>query len=150
MLDLLSSNNIIELIDSNEEGYNPNDTQTLIYKNIFPYLRVPKSQSKAMTNILIAVDKLGKLSSNPTFCKVRVTIWIISHQEHMYVKNRNGNRIDLISDEIERLFRGSRKYGFSEIDDFPNYEKLLNDSFVYREITFVTDDTVKPTCGIRR
>lgn len=150
MLDILSNKEIIKLVDSSEEGVDENDPQTLIYKNIFPYLRIPSTQTKAMTNILIAVDKVGNLKRNPTFCSVRVTIWVLAHQEHMQVKNKNGNRIDLISDEIEKLFYGSSKYGFSKLKNFPSVEKLLGDKFIYREIIFATDERSSPYCAIGR
>ncbi len=148
ILDILSNKKIVDLIDSKESGYEPQDPQTLIYRNIFPFLKVPDVQTNAMTNILIAVDKLGKHKTNPSYSNVRVTIWVLAHQEHMRMKNKAGSRIDVISDEIEKLFRGSKKYGFSELDDFPNYEKLLSEKFIYREIVFRTSELSKPVCGI--
>ena len=57
--DIISNPNVVLGIDSRNSAVDSEYPDTLIYNNIFPYLRIPDIQTEADTYILLAVDILN-------------------------------------------------------------------------------------------
>ena len=138
--DLFNNPEIVTLIDSQDEGFNRDEPDSLIYRNIWPYLRIPDTITVSDCHILIAVDITAPSRYNPTYAKYLTTIWCLCHQERMRVGTRTGTRIDLLSEEVKKMFDGEMKFGFGEYQLLSNREIILNEKFQYRELKFECND----------
>ena len=106
--DIISVPDIIKNIDSQNPAVDTETPDSLIYKNIFPYLRIPDAQNKADTYILLAVDILNVNRKNPTFLDLRLIIWAMAHQECMQMEESESTRIDYLGEELRNLFDGEK------------------------------------------
>jgi hypothetical protein len=140
MMALVKNPDIVDLIDSKSSGYTQGKPDTLIYNNIFPYLRIPETVNIVDTYILLAVDIAGISRYNPTFATYVTTVWCMAHQDRMKVDDRNGTRIDLLSGEVKKMFDGRLNFGFSEFEMISSREVILNEKFQYREMRFECKD----------
>jgi len=142
--DIINTPVIAEAIDSQQPDVVLDEPDSLIYKNIFPYIRIPETQSKADTYILLSVD-IDRISrQNKTYAIYRTIFWVLAHKESMEMEDRNATRIDFIGEEIVKLFNGKHKFGFSEFELLSNREILLNEKYHYRELTFICNDLRHP------
>jgi len=138
--DVYKDKKIVSALDSQQLDYVPDEPDSLIYLNLFPYLRIPETQNKADTYVLISVD-IDKISrSNQTYAMYTTTFWILTHKERMKLAGFNATRIDYISEEVKKLFDGVQKFGFSEFELISNREIILNEKYTYRELTFTCYD----------
>lgn len=150
MLDIIDSPEIVAAIDcptDGKDGYDPESPDTLIYKRIFPYLRVPSVETKAATYILMAVDVNNINTHNKAFHDIRITLWVMSHQDHMKMPDRSATRIDYISDLVKDVLIDQTKYGLGNLEMSSNREMILNANYLYREMIFYTTDLRKSVCG---
>jgi len=138
--DIISAPDIVKNIDSQNPAVDADMPDTLVYKNIFPYLRIPDAQNKADTYILLAVDILNVNRKNPTFVDLRLTIWVMAHQECMQMDESESTRIDYLGEELRNLFDGQPKYGFGILELNSSREIVLNERYQYRELIFHTTD----------
>lgn len=145
LLDIYGNERIVEAIDSQSPEYVPGEPDTLLYRNLFPFLRVPFTQNIADTYVLVAVDVDRVSRYNRTYAKYHTTIWSLAHLDRMEMPRRFGaTRIDYIAEELVALFHGQRKFGFSELELISNKEVLLDTKYLYRELVFVCDDLREP------
>ena len=138
--DLFQCGAVVEGIDSQSPLYTRGEPDSLVYANLFPYLRVPDTQTIADTYIMVAVDVAHISRHNPTYAKYATAIWVLAHQERMRMAGRNGTRIDFLAEQVKALLDGQRKYGFSELQLMSNREIILNEKYQYRELRFGCDD----------
>lgn len=150
MADIINCAPIVGAVESKSERYDPGAPDTLIYANIFPYLRIPETQNNTETYILIAVDMENVNRVNAAYCDIRITMWVMAHQWHMAMPDKNATRIDYISQELKKLFEGQRKYGFNKLELISNREHILNEKYQYRELIFVTNDLRQPANALRQ
>jgi hypothetical protein len=148
--DIINAPKIIEAIDSQQPDAVINEPDSLIYKNIFPYIRIPDTQSKADTYILLSVDIDRINRNNKTYAMYRTVFWVLSHKESMEMEGQNATRIDYIGEEIKTLFDGQQKFGFSEFELWSNREILLNEKYHYRELVFTCNDLRHPVSMLGR
>lgn len=142
--DIINQPEIIKAIDSQAEGIDPESPDTLIHKNIFDFLRVPGTTLESDTFILLAADKTNINEDNPTYFNIRLTIWVVAHQDRMIVAGQNENRIDRIADLLEDFFQGHNGYGFNMLNEVKNDESILQPNYLYRELIFLTTDQKNP------
>ncbi|MCL2020437.1 MAG: hypothetical protein FWG70_11895 [Oscillospiraceae bacterium] len=138
--ELTSSSEIIEILDSQADGYIKDEPTSLIYRNLWPYLKVPDIQTSADCHLLIAVDIASVNRLNPTYAKYLITIWCLCHQNRMWVDKRIGTRTDLLAQEVLKLLDGRQNFGFSELRLESNRELILNKNYQYRELKFTCND----------
>ena len=131
-------------IDVDEDGVDPDSPDTLVYNNLFPYLRIPETENEADTYILVAVDIININKTNPTYANYLITFWIMSHQKKMRMKGQNCTRIDYLSKEVKKLFDGNLEFGFNKLELISNKEVILNEKYQYRELRFVCSDQRHP------
>ena len=148
--DLINTPVIVEAINSQQPDVVTDEPDSLIYRNIFPYIRIPETQSKADTYILLSVDVDRINRNNKTYAMYRTVFWILAHKESMEMDNQNATRIDFISEEIMKLFDGKQKFGFSEFELISNREILLNEKYHYRELVFICNDLRHPVSALGR
>ena len=138
--DIISVPDIVKNIDSQNPAADIEAPDSLVYKNIFPYLRIPDSQNKADTYILLSVDLLNINRKNPAFLDLRLTIWAMAHQECMQMEESESTRIDYLGEALRNLFDGEKKYGFGVLELNSSREIILNERYQYRELIFHTVD----------
>ena len=145
LADMCASGKIVEGIDSQQAGYVPGEPDSLLYRNLFPYLRVPETQTLADTYILLSVDIDRVSRHNRTYARYATVMWALAHMDRMEMPARfRSTRIDFIAEELIGMFHGQRKFGFSEFELISSKEVLLDVKYMYRELTFVCDDLRQP------
>ena len=143
--DICNTQTIIDAIDSTQTDVDNSQPMTLLYNNIFPYMQIPSTQNKVDTYIMLSVDIDRINRHNKSFATYGTTIWVLAHMERMKMPAEyNATRIDYLSQELKTLFDGVRKFGFSPLDLISNREVLLNETYHYRELRFMSHDLRHP------
>ena len=143
--DIYKNSKIVEAIDSQQTGVTPTEPDTLMYKNLFPYMRVPDTQNIADTYILLSVD-IGRISrNNRAYAQYQTTLWVIAGLDRMQMPAQyEATRIDYIAEELRQMFHGQTKFGFSKFELMSNREVLLDVKYLYRELVFLCNDLRQP------
>lgn len=81
-------------------------------KHIFPYGKNPNTITEQGTYILFDVDP--KKGSHENLVKYTLYFYIISHDAINLTPN--GVRVDILTNEIEKVFFDSRKFGIGKLD----------------------------------
>lgn len=141
--DILSCPEVVDLLGIQDPDFNPEEPDSLVYENIFPYLRIPDTTTEAKTYVLLQVDLTRVNDKNSAYNEVRITLWAMAHESQMRLSDRSGTRIDRLGEALIELFDGRTKYGFSHgLELQMNREVILggHPEFQYREIVFTTND----------
>lgn len=120
------------------------ESESLVYKNIFPFYYIPETQTEAKSYVVLKVDfprRIDKMYKN-----VRVYILIFCHQDIMQVQNANGTRIDLMSEVVESLFNTRDDFGFGEMVLSSDCEVNINNTYRGREMIFTVEDFNSDAC----
>ena len=144
---IVNNKKIVEAIDSHAESYVPGQGDTLINTNVFPMLRIPDIAEDAATYIGVEVDILKPNDKNSSFHRWQVTIWVMSHRDHIFMQNTGFSRLDYISDELRLMLQDSLDYGFGVLNLTSNITTFLNEKYTYRQLKFSTDDFKRPVYG---
>ena len=143
--DIYKNPRIVEAIDSQQTGVTHGEPDTLMYKNLFPYMRVPDTQNIADTYILLSVDIARVSRHNRTYAQYQTTMWALAGVDRMQMPAQYGaTRIDYIAEELRRMFHGQTKFGFSKFELMSNREVLLDVKYLYRELIFLCNDLRQP------
>ena len=139
--DVYNNPKIVAAIDSQQKGVTPGEPDTLMYKNLFPYLRVPDTQNIADTYVLLSVDVIRVGRNNRAYAQYQTTIWVLAGLDRMQMPAEIGaTRIDYIAEELRQMFHGVTKFGFSRYELMSNREILLDTKYLYRELLFWCND----------
>ena len=143
--DIYKNPKIVNAIDSQQTGVTHDEPDTLMYKNLFPYMRIPETQNIADTYILLSVDIDRVNRNNQTYARYYTKMWVMAGLDRMQMEDRyQATRIDYIAEELTRMFHGQHKFGFSEFELISNRETLLDVKYLYRELIFVCNDLRQP------
>ena len=143
--DIYKNPKIVSAIDSQQTDVTPSEPDTLMYQNLFPYMRIPATQNIADTYILLSVDLERVNRNNQTYARYHTTFWVLAALDRMQMEEQyKATRIDYIAEEIARMFHGSNKFGFSTFELVSNREILLDVKYLYRELVFVCNDLRQP------
>lgn len=124
MLSLISSENIVKAVGINNADFLDREfkgySDDLLYNNIFPYVRVPDTNTTNKTFITMSFGRY-KLINN-SFKTGVITFYIFTHKDLMHTIYST-LRTDYILSEIDELLNQSRKLGigklqFKSMDDF--------------------------------
>ena len=139
--DLYSNPLVVKGLDSQQIDVVNDEPDSLLYQNLFPFLRVPDTQTISDTYILLSVD-IDKINRyNKVYAKYKTTMWILAHLERMQMPAEyQATRIDYLAEVLIEMFSGKHKFGFSEFELHSNREILLNEKYYYRELVFICDD----------
>ena len=144
--DIINDERIVKAIDSPT----CQNADELMYTHIFDFHQNPLTLNKAITFITVQVHlpEAFHYESNAIFVKPTVEIWIISHYEHMRVKNIpkvKGNRNDYLSILIDENLNG-KSYGYGGLTLALNEEGSFQSDYAFRRLTFVTNDLNNSHC----
>ena len=134
---LIADVEIVELLDPDKKCDYPDD---LIYKNIFPFTRVPTTEQEVMTYITIAVSVPQIDARNDMIRNMRIVMRVYSHADIMKVPGKSSNRIDLVGAAVDRIINESMDIGIGYVRLVSNTEHVLDSPHDYRELIFKTDD----------
>ena len=151
LADVYNNPLIVEAIDSQQADVFKDEPDSLMYRNLFPFLRIPDTQNKADTYVLLSVnvDRINR--NNKTYAIYRTTIWVLAHMERMQMPERyKATRIDFIGEELKKMFDGGYEFGFSEFELISNREILLNEKYHYRELVYICRDLRHPVTKLGR
>lgn len=128
---LLSNETIVEYIDKNYLE----SPEELMYKNIFPYIKLDNGDLEEDEEIYIGVAlSIPSIEENDIYKNVDITFFILSHINKMRTDN-DGAVTDLIGDEVLSIFNHNEEFTF-EFKLFSNDEGAYNEKYYYRQIVF--------------
>lgn len=134
---LIADREIVSLLDPDNSCEYSDD---LVYRNIYPFTRIPNTEQEVKTYITIAVNVPQIDPRNDCIRNMRIVIRVYSHADIMKVKNSKTNRIDLTSAAIDRIINECMDIGIGYVRLVSNTEHVLDSSHHYRELVFKTDD----------
>ena len=109
----------------------------LIYRNIFPYLRIPETQTEARVYITMSVDMPRVSTKNYFFKDMMITINVIVHEEKMRMPaSYSATRVDYIASLINKAFNGSKRYGNVPLEYVSDVESIVLNKFFMRSLRF--------------
>lgn len=144
MIELISDDDIVSLINQPKYADDPSE---LIWKYIFPYIRISETQEEAATFILLEVNTPKVSTVNRFFKDMLLTVGILTHAEWMKTPY-GGTRNDLISGIIIDKFNGNRDVAGNELDLVSDVASvLIGGKYHYRELRFVTQGMTRNPCN---
>ena len=139
---LYSDEDIVELLDNPE--IDPSEPESLVYENIFPFLRIPGTQDVSKNFITFTVDDMERLQYNPVMKSQYITFVIFVHKD--CIKTKYGiARHDLLSYIIRDVFNLSNKLG-PQCELVQNKEYVTDTDYHTRTLKFelIDDNSTKP------
>lgn len=136
MLKLANNSKIFDLIDN--DSVSKESPDDLIYKNIFPYLKVDYTIQEAVTCIGVKID-YPNIDSNEIYKDAQLTFLVVSANRCLKVDG-GYTRTDLIGEEILNAFNWDDSLGFT-LKLSSDKEDPLDETFYYRKLVF---NTVSP------
>lgn len=114
-----------------------NKRHELLYKNIFPYLRVPDTQKEASSYITMSVDMPKVSTKNYFFKDMVITINIIVNEKIMEMpKSFSATRVDYLAALINQVFNQNKNYGNVPLEYVSDVESILLNTFFMRTLRF--------------
>lgn len=124
--------------------------EQLVNTHIFNYHQNPNTINTVETFITVQVHIPQPFSSTDnTFVKPTVEIWIISHERHMIVDNIpkvTDNRNDYLSKLIDKKLNGKSGFGIGKLNLISNIEGSYQRDYVYRQMIFECVDLNSSLC----
>lgn len=109
----------------------------LIYNNIFPYLRVPETQTETKAYITMAVDMPKVSTKNYFFKDMVITINVIVHESLMKMPAKySANRADYIAKIVNKIFNGNKNYGNVPLEYVSDVEGTVLNKYFTRSMRF--------------
>lgn len=140
MNEIINSPDLVKAIDPENE--NP---ESIIYKNIYPYFRVPETATDTRTYVTICMD-FPEVNNTENFMRdICFKICIIVHQSEMQT-NFGATRMDYIAAKLDDIFLHSRNYGYGKLRLLSSIESSLDERHRYREIYYVSNEAQSSVC----
>ena len=137
------SHDIVEAIDPEFLG----EEESLIYENIFPYLRIPNTVDEVKAFITMSVDMPRVSTKNYFFKDMIITINVIVHQDYMKMPARySATRADYIGALINRVFNQNPNYGNRPLEYVSDVESIILDKFFVRSMRFRCNELNSVRC----
>ena len=126
---LISDEKLVKAVGSVDDDFEDvviEDPYELLYKNIFPFKKVPKVNDEQKTFITLRFS--GFKLVNGDFKDGKIIFYIFTHQDLMRT-NYGVLRTDYILNRVDELFNGSRDFGIGKLN-FSGFDELdINDSY---------------------
>lgn len=135
MADIISDEQLVKVIDDTCE--NPED---LIYRNVFPYFRVPTIDIETLTYLTVCVSYPEVYHPEDYTREVNISICIICHQDEMHT-DFGATKLDYIASRLDEIFLSSRKYGYGQMLLLSSIESSLDQFHRYRELVYRATET---------
>lgn len=149
--EFIKDKQIVAAIDSSKVA--KESPEELINTHIFDYAQNPNTVNIAETFITIQVHipytREMERSGKATYVKPTIEIYIISHEDHMIVKNIpkvKSNRNDYLSRLIDEKLNGSTDFGIGKLILLSNLEGSIQQNYSYRVLTFQCVDLNDSLC----
>ena len=110
MEDLVTNPEVVNLIN---EHTDPDEPESLIYTQIFPYEYIPETVEKGHTFVCCDVDVNSTVGK--TLANISIYVWVFTHKSNLRLPE-GGVRTDKICSEICKMLNGSMKYGLGELN----------------------------------
>lgn len=139
---LYSDEDIVEILDNPD--IDPDVPEDLVYKNIFPFLRIPGTQDVSKNFITFTVDDTERIPSNNVMKTQIIQFVIFVHKDR--VKTKYGMaRHDLLGYLIRDIFNLSNKLG-PQMELVSNREGVTDTDYHTRTLRFelIDDNSTKP------
>ena len=134
--DIWTNKTIVDLIT--EDEHLRKHPEELVYKQVFPWEKVPGTTEVATTYVCIEVDVKNVLDK--TYLEPIIYVWIFTHESLYRLPNGGGVRYDKIASEIVKILNGSRMYGIGELN-LSSVRKLSPiDHYQGRTLSFITKE----------
>lgn len=140
MNEIINYPDLVKAIDPN--NVNPED---LIYKNIFPYFRVPDTATDTKTFLSVCIDLPEAFHPENFMRDIVLKFCIIVHQSEMKTEY-GATRLDYIADKLDDIFLGSHKYGYGKLYMLSSIESTLDEWHRCREIFYVSSEAQSRAC----
>lgn len=151
--EFIKDKHIVAAIDSSKVSNE--SPEELINTHIFDYAQNPNTINTAETFITIQVHipytREMERSGKATYVKPTIEINIISHEDHMIVKNIpkvKSNRNDYLSRLIDEKLNGSTDFGIGKVVLLSNLEGSIQQNYSYRVMTFQCVDLNDSLCEL--
>lgn len=137
------SQEIVTAIDPEMLG----EEESLIYENIFPYLRIPETVDEVKAFITMSVDMPRVSTRNYFFKDMVITINVIVHQDYMKMPARySATRADYLGSLINKVFNQNPNYGNKPLEYVSDVESILLNKFFVRSLRFRCDELNSVRC----
>lgn len=138
--EMLHSYELVHAINPHAES--PDD---LIYKNIFPYFRVPTADTETLTYVTICIDFPETYHPENLMRQIVIKFCVIVHQDQMETEY-GCSRLDYISAKIDDIFADHVGYGYGKLRLLQSNESSLDQFHRYREMMFVSQEAQVTDC----
>ena len=125
-----------------------NDRYGLVYRNIYPYLRIPETQTKTKSYITMSVDMPKVSTKNYFFKDMVITINVIVHEDIMEMpKSFSATRSDYIASLINSIFNQNKNYGNVPLEYVSDVESVILNKYFVRTLRFRCNELNTVRCG---
>ena len=139
--------NCPELIRLIDDAY-ADEADALIYRNIFPYQRIPSTEETARVYITMKVDIPRIRARNRLIKDMTVTLYVISHQDLMQT-DMGGTRIDCMASLLTKLLNGCNDKWLGTLDLVSDTEGSIDLVHRCRTLTFAAvEENLEAAHGI--
>lgn len=114
--------------------------EDLIERNIFPYFRVPGTDTETLTYITVCIDLPEEYHPQNLMRDLILKICIIVHQDEMHT-DFGATRLDYIAAQLDDIFLDNPEYGYGRLRLLSSIESSLDQFHRYREIMYVTNES---------
>lgn len=139
---LYSDEDIIEILDNPD--LDPGVPEEYVWKNIFPFIRIPGTQETSKNFITFTVDDMGRTPNNQVMKSQYVQFVVFVHKD--LVDTKYGmTRHDLLGYLIRDIFNLSNCLG-PQMELVSNKEGVTDTDFYTRTLKFelIDDNSTKP------
>lgn len=120
----------------------------LVYKNIFPFLRIPETQNEVKSYITMSVDMPKVSTKNYFFKDMVITLNVIVHEEMMKMPTSfNATRADYIASLINQIFNQNKNYGNVPLEYVSDVESILLNKYFVRTLRFRCNELNTMRCS---
>lgn len=143
MIELISDDDIVSLINQPKYADDPSE---LIWKYIFPYIRISETQEETACFLLLEVYIPRVSTANYFFKDMLLTVGVLTHADWMKTEY-GGTRNDLMSGIIIKKFNGNSDVVGNKLDlvsDVPSV--LVGGRYHYRELRFNSIAIARTKC----
>ena len=129
------------------KALNPNakDPEDLLYQNIFPYFRVPITDTETLSYVTVCAGFPETRYADNFVRQSYLTVCVIVHQSNM--KTEFGSTLlDYLSAKIDDILNLSTKYGRGKMVLMSSTERSLDEFHRYREMMYVSKETQVSDC----
>lgn len=138
--DLIDNKTATDLIDANHEyGDYPED---MLNERIFTWWQF-KDEVIQTAKVIVGVKvDFPSTAKNDVYKNYRVSFLILCHKSLMDLDDQQGNRLDLLAEEMEKMWTWERNGVDARLRLVSNMEDTFNDDYYCRTLVFrsITDN----------